>query len=583
MFGRDAAILLNLFALIGSLALGGYFYRRNQTDLRHIYFYGIALCLAFAAAFELKSLIAQPHLRLRWFALTSIPILFMPACTFNFLSVQTMAWRDPRDRRHYLTLIPPILLSGLLAQVFLGQWLTLDWQISGDILLITLPFPLWLLEMSGLLLLLTGISPLLYLQEQRPFARAVAAALSMPLVLLFFFQLLLHQRLRMAGLTFDLAIQPGLVPIWGIATGLLLAILVIKHRTLDFERVASRTLVLSALTLVLSASYVVLENLLESFFAGIIARDSKFYEMLAALVIAASFSQVHERITKLVEELFEFFRGGQDLEHRDNHKPLLRGLFIFLGIYYFLLVLGKMHYPVPGRISYLISGTLLAATFIHLAIEAQRLAFHPGIYALFIAPVSGLYVLFVQLAPTSPWHPWLNGPGLLLLCALAMLIGRLISWRIDDPAFLIPLLIVGSLMDIWSVARGVTHQMIATKSVALDYLLVRYPSMHRPDVGQLIGFADLLFAVILLGCAVRFGFAAGRTVLCLNLGFVSAFAAVAVTGVGLPALPFISVFFVLLHRKSLPVRREDMITTAIVLVGAAGVLYLVMTLRSALH
>jgi hypothetical protein len=157
--------------------------------------------------------------------------------------------------------------------------------------------------------------------------------------------------------------------------------------------------------------------------------------------------------------------------------------------------------------------------------------------------------------------------------------GRIIASRIPEIESLLPIFVVGSVLDLWSVFMGVTHEMIAKKSVALDYLLIQYPSFHSETVSQLVGLSDFLFISILMGVVIKFNFGIGKNILMLNLGLVTTFLLVVITSTGIPALPVISIFFVIGNYKNISMKKEDFYTTLIILVGSISMFYAVLLIK----
>ncbi len=80
-----------------------------------------------------------------------------------------------------------------------------------------------------------------------------------------------------------------------------LSIAVVRHRFLDIEVVVHRGLVLSLLAPIVAGLFVVLGEALEGLFRGELPPDSPFPELVAAMVVAATFAPISNLLSLLVE------------------------------------------------------------------------------------------------------------------------------------------------------------------------------------------------------------------------------------------------------------------------------------------
>lgn len=138
---------------------------------------------------------------------------------------------------------------------------------------------------------------------------------------------------------------------------------------------------------------------------------------------------------------------------------------------------------------------------------------------------------------------------------LAAGIGLWIGNGIDQASHLIPVAIVATVADIWSVSAGATAQIVV--SHVINYFLVRFPVPATSDVPYLIGLTDYLFLAIFYQAATRFNLGAVKNALLLLLSFKPAVAGALFFKTGLPVLPFMAVFFVAGNIKSLELKKND--------------------------
>lgn len=146
---------------------------------------------------------------------------------------------------------------------------------------------------------------------------------------------------------------------------------------------------------------------------------------------------------------------------------------------------------------------------------------------------------------------------LLALCQLTLAsgIGLWIGEGIDEVSHLIPVAIVATVADIWSVSAGATA-MIVVSSV-INYFLLRFPLPGSNAVPYLIGLTDFLFFAIFFQAARRFSLGTGKNVVLLLSAFIVTVAAAIFFQAGLPVLPFMAVFFVAGNFGRLKLKREE--------------------------
>lgn len=92
-----------------------------------------------------------------------------------------------------------------------------------------------------------------------------------------------------------------LAPLGSLGFLLCIATAIVRHRLLDIEVVLHRGLVLTLVTPLLGALFVVLGEGLEGLFAGQLPPESPYPNILAALTVAAAFEPLSKLVGKLVE------------------------------------------------------------------------------------------------------------------------------------------------------------------------------------------------------------------------------------------------------------------------------------------
>lgn len=139
-------------------------------------------------------------------------------------------------------------------------------------------------------------------------------------------------------------------------------------------------------------------------------------------------------------------------------------------------------------------------------------------------------------------------------------IGSLVGWRVPHAGHLLPVALVSSAVDLWSVfaPEGPTRAIATAPDPAvLRVLAASAPVAPSRAMEPMLGFADVIFAALYLSAARRHQLSLARTTVAIAVGLLLAgFVAVLVQR-ALPALPFIGLCVVVFVREGRQVPRED--------------------------
>jgi len=143
----------------------------------------------------------------------------------------------------------------------------------------------------------------------------------------------------------------------------------------------------------------------------------------------------------------------------------------------------------------------------------------------------------------------LRSPALLFTAAGA---GLLLVRRIEKSWHIVAAAMVAFVADIWSVysAQGVTRQLIEKAPEVLNVLLLSFP-FPGGTVRPMIGVTDYVFIAIFLLHSDKFSLNTTNTLIAVTLSLVFTVTLVNVFGVGLPAIPLMSLFFIAINGKKL--------------------------------
>lgn len=169
---------------------------------------------------------------------------------------------------------------------------------------------------------------------------------------------------------------------------------------------------------------------------------------------------------------------------------------------------------------------------------------------------------------------------LLALCQLTIAsgIGLWIGEGIDEISHLIPIAIVATVADIWSVSAGATSMIIV--SSVINYFLLRFPLIGSTEIPYLIGLTDFLFFAIFFHAARRFELGTAKNTVLLILSFLLTVAAAIFFRTPLPVLPFMAVFFVAGNFAKLKLKREEIKQILVFFVVILAVFWVISLARS---
>ncbi|MCC2669227.1 MAG: hypothetical protein K0Q72_1698 [Armatimonadetes bacterium] len=202
-----------------------------------------------------------------------------------------------------------------------------------------------------------------------------------------------------------------------------------------------------------------------------------------------------------------------------------------------------------------------------------------GLIAVLIA-VFGLALWFglVGLARLLP-------PAVLPLVATLQDLGKVLAAGgaglafaapIREPNILVPAGVFAAFADFVVVNFGTVHQALkSTRGQAMiEAVSAKVPSVHPGLMTLTIGPADFLFLGIFLACAAKFGMGLRRNAVVLALVLAASLVLIQANIVGaLPALAPMSIAFVGLNWRRFRLTREEIVSTAVVIVFA-GALFL---------
>ncbi len=598
---KDFYILAPLMIVIMSTGLGFFVYERDVKNPRNYLFLALMCVITLINLFEIKAVMAAGAAEARpYITAMTLPFLLLPPVLFCFGNAYNNYIKIEPQWLYSIIHLPFFIMFLTVARLIESGTLKVSVSSGGGMFFIHsgpaaafivpfyIPFfliSLWPFTKSYRLRKLDGAAfkeiCSIFNSIFLPFTAAAAF-----MVYINFF----HE----SGPRGDIIYLPGIFPAASFAAVALLTFTIIKHKSFDIPIIFNNALIYSSLALLISGVYVIIQNFLENFFQNIFKSSSDIYGAISALIVAFLFEPLNRKLNAFINGIIDFFKsinnpisieteGEKNFERSKTSdlKALEVAYFIFVLCFTTIFVTAKLLPAITPKFSYMISAMTLSLSALYILYRSLHLPFNLTAYSALSVFFVFTHILFITLTCGGGFYIETTGALISLLCLIsaAGLIGRIISMRIDETAFLIPLCLVAAIADIWSVFFGVTSELISKKSAALDYLIMRYPSPGTGELRQFIGISDFLFATILMGCAINFKLNAKKTYAGFAFAFFVTFLTVIITERGVPAIPALSAFFITINAPKLRLKLEDIKTMLIVITGAGGVFYLISALR----
>lgn len=599
---RDFYILAPLLIVILSAGLGFFVYERDTKSPRNYFFLALMCVFILIDLFEIKAVMAGGAAGARSYLIAqALPFIFLPPILFCFGNAYNNFVRIEPEWLYWLINTPFFIVFLGLAR--LVEKSAIKFSVSafsggfcvhaGFAAAYIVPFYALALALAFWPFIkgyrLRSSDPAFYEETVSVFyALAVPAVAALSFIFYFNF---IHEASSPNAFVYPLGVFPAAVAM----SVILLAFSIVRHRSFNISIMFNNALIYSALAIIISGVYVVIQNFLESFFQSIFKSSAEIYGIISALIVAFLFEPLNRKLNDFISNIIDFFKSinspiAVETERQAGTRPhfssadlksLEVAYIIFIFCFSLLLFTARLAPDLPPRAAYMVSAMTLSLSALYILYRILHLPFNLTAYIALSTFFIFTHILFVTLTWGSGFYFEAAGSLVSLLCLIsaAGLTGRVIAVRIDEAAFLIPLCLVAAAADIWSVFFGVTSEMITKKSAALEYLLLRYPTLGAGHLKQYIGISDFLFATILMGCALNFRLNAKKTYLAVAVSFFVTFATVVLTNMGIPAIPFISFAFIIVNAPRLRLKYEDIKTMFIVLFGASAVFYMISTLR----
>jgi hypothetical protein len=270
---------------------------------------------------------------------------------------------------------------------------------------------------------------------------------------------------------------------------------------------------------------------------------------------------------------------------------------ILWGVFYLVclgLTFAKGFSPLTGYYLLLLVGIPLT---VMVAIDwANRM---PGRKTTLIFVIAGVITWVITLILTRMGIIWrvMHPINTVALLFTGYVIGYWLTGELEKAGHLIPVSILGALVDIWSVfhgpSRSVGEQATAHATHQVEtgvwqapplgtFALLNFPHPGAEFMTPIFGFGDLVFIAVFIGGSKRFGLSIWKNVLLVIAGLWLSVVAALVTDNPVPALPFICGLFLIGNFRKLELSKKEWKLT-IIIAGAVLFIGLLNFLAKLLH
>jgi len=125
-------------------------------------------------------------------------------------------------------------------------------------------------------------------------------------------------------------------------------------------------------------------------------------------------------------------------------------------------------------------------------------------------------------------------------------IGLWISLMLTSISQVLIISVLIILVDFWSVFFGPTRKMVESGGPWIDYFTLSLPVFGVDAVSRL-GVTDIIFFSLFLGCALLWRLRRTATALAMAASFVATMVVGVILEIGVPALPLLSIAFLLVN------------------------------------
>lgn len=236
----------------------------------------------------------------------------------------------------------------------------------------------------------------------------------------------------------------------------------------------------------------------------------------------------------------------------------------FIGLYALFFLVAQMFEPdffisrdiiSAQALAFMLSGTVLVITSMSLICSAVQSC---KIYDKWI-----FISLFLVFLLNHFWAGIFSNESFLfflgrdlILLACSFLFGYYLGEKIEKKSWVLSVIVVASIIDVWNIQWGVGKLLIEKPQVHMFFLL-NYPVFGYSTPQYILGIGDFMFVTAYLYVAQRFALGLRKTAAALCCAFILILAIASVSEFYLPALPLLGLIFYGMHYRQFVYSMKD--------------------------
>ncbi len=165
---------------------------------------------------------------------------------------------------------------------------------------------------------------------------------------------------------------------------------------------------------------------------------------------------------------------------------------------------------------------------------------------------------------------------------IGVFLGKLLAFSVAQRSWIIPIALVAMVADIWSVTYGPSHYISSQPPRVLRHFMVFYPLLGASTteatiipywLRPFVGMGDVIFIALYLELVRKYELHIFWSRLAMTLSMMIPITLASLAGRGVPALPFMSAFFVFTNFRYLEVKKHEIIQCAIFICVMMAILF----------
>ncbi|MCX7766068.1 MAG: hypothetical protein N2246_05115 [Candidatus Sumerlaeia bacterium] len=170
----------------------------------------------------------------------------------------------------------------------------------------------------------------------------------------------------------------------------------------------------------------------------------------------------------------------------------------------------------------------------------------------------------------------------LAIIFIGVLLGKLLASSVAQRSWIIPIALVAMVADVWSVTYGPSYYISTQPPKVLRHFMLFYPLLGASTteatiipywLRPFVGMGDVIFIALYLELVRKYELHIFWSRLAMTVAMMIPITLASLAGKGVPALPFMSAFFVFTNFRYLEVKKNELIQCVIFICVMMAILF----------